>query len=133
MASQLAAINTAVGNAVSASPTQFLAALQRHEAATTRRLDGQGQHTMGIKTAQAKQAARHQAIWSAIQRINQQLSLGEAAAPILDMAKLLDRDRGPDPAIFVFLRAARRHRRRSHRHRRVARRSRRGSAAVSDS
>eukprot|EP00959_Pyramimonas_sp_CCMP1952_P386324 8096480-Pyramimonas_sp.AAC.1 len=37
---------------------------------------------MGIKTAQARQEAQHQEIWSAIQRINEQVSLGEAEAPI---------------------------------------------------
>eukprot|EP00959_Pyramimonas_sp_CCMP1952_P319551 6686410-Pyramimonas_sp.AAC.1 len=57
---------------------------------------------MGIKAAQAKQEAHHQEIWSAIQRIKQQLSLGEAEAPILDMTKLPDWDREPDPAIFVL-------------------------------
>eukprot|EP00959_Pyramimonas_sp_CCMP1952_P122153 2553390-Pyramimonas_sp.AAC.1 len=46
MASQLAAINAAVGNTACASQTQFLAALQRHDAATTRRLDSQEQDLM---------------------------------------------------------------------------------------
>eukprot|EP00959_Pyramimonas_sp_CCMP1952_P301776 6314223-Pyramimonas_sp.AAC.1 len=100
MASQVAAINTAVGETVSASQTQLTAALQRHEAATTRRLDGQEQDLMAIEIAQAKQESQHQEVWSAIQRINQQLSLGEAGAPILDMAKLSDWDREPDPTIY---------------------------------
>eukprot|EP00959_Pyramimonas_sp_CCMP1952_P373212 7815904-Pyramimonas_sp.AAC.1 len=60
MASQVAAINVAVGNTVSTAQIQFLHALQRHEAYTTRRLDGQEPDLMGIKAAQAKQEAQYQ-------------------------------------------------------------------------
>eukprot|EP00959_Pyramimonas_sp_CCMP1952_P311470 6518581-Pyramimonas_sp.AAC.1 len=67
MASQVAAINNAVGETVSASQTQSIAALQRHEAATTRRLDGQEQDLMAIKISQAKQEAQLQEVWNAIQ------------------------------------------------------------------
>eukprot|EP00959_Pyramimonas_sp_CCMP1952_P075039 1568023-Pyramimonas_sp.AAC.1 len=85
MAAQITDITNAVGNATGASQAQFLAALQRRETATAGRLDGQEQCLMAFKNAQARQEAQRKEVWDAIDRIDRQLSLSDADAPILDV------------------------------------------------